>query len=331
MHNAFRIILTLLVATMMVACQAPIERLDKSFTECASCPESLASAICWTIDGKAYIAGGRDVRGEQRCDMWEYDPALDRWTHQGEMPIGKRVKGSACVVGDEVYIGLGFAGRVERDSSYLRDWWRYTPATGDWTRLADYPAANTDGAVCFTDGSNIYVCYGNTRYFERTVFVYSIADNRWTQMADNTRSKAYPKRALGCVGARCQGRFFLGTGFNQNSLNQWVELTPSDDGDIWQKRQPLPGKGRNSATAIATDDYIYVAGGRYYGGTVTDGMVHDDVLRYSPERDEWVYYGTLPCGQTENMISFTLGGKIYIGLGNDRSNQPINKLYCVEE
>ena len=93
-------------------------------------------------------------------DLWCYDPATDEWTKSGASPMRARVNATACVKDDKVYIGLGFQGKHGRDTSYLRDWWEFIPATNQWTQLADYPNEYTDRATCFVGENELYVGYG---------------------------------------------------------------------------------------------------------------------------------------------------------------------------
>jgi hypothetical protein len=39
----------------------------------------------------------------------------------------------------------------------------------------------------------------------------------------------------------------------------------------------------------------------------------------------------MPCGRAENMIAFTIDGKVYYGLGENEKGQLINTLYQIEE
>ena len=65
------------------------------------------------------------------------------------------------------------------------------------------------------------------------------------------------------------------------------------------------------------------------GGTLTTGMLYDDILRYDPEKDRWTRIGHLPDGGRENMTGWVIDGYLYIGLGNDRNNHPCAELYRI--
>ena len=119
----------------------------------------------------------------------------------------------------------------------------------------------------------------------------------------------------------------MGTGFYRYSLDWWAELV---DGTHWEKRTPVPGKTRTVAASTATDDYIYVSGGIHYGGVNTDGEVLQDIRRYDPQTDQWTYVGLFPKG-IMNHISFSIGKRVYFGLGETDDWKVQNTLYYIEE
>jgi N-acetylneuraminic acid mutarotase len=130
------------------------------------------------------------------------------------------------------------------------------------------------------------------------------------------------------VGASCQGRYFLGTGFNHGSLRFWAEWTPETQQFL--PRQQILGPGRNAATCCATDDYIYLIGGRHYGDTLTTGFFYNSIQRYSPESDKWEYVGNMPF-KAENMVAASVNGQLFIGLGETPDGNIQDCWYQIEE
>ena len=143
-----RYIVFLFVAMLFSACTKEPDT-GVVLHECAAMPSPRASSTCFVVDGQAYVFAGRDAEGHSLNDLWRYTPATDEWTNLGETPLSIRVNPTSCVVNDKVYIGLGFSGTYSQDSSYLQDWWEYTPATQEWRQLADYPNSYTDRATSF--------------------------------------------------------------------------------------------------------------------------------------------------------------------------------------
>ena len=317
----------ILICAVLTACNQEPE-LDVTLHQCEMVPfGGRACATTFVVNGQAYLFAGRDKDGVAQNDLWRYTPETDSWENMGATPLKQRVNATACVKDDKAYIGLGFIGRYGRDSCYLRDWWEYTPATGTWRRLADYPNENTDCATSFVGNDALYVGYGFSWQYHRDMFRYDIASGTWDSIDVNVSYKGYPVRSFGGTGCTCQGRHFMGTGYYGNSLNWWAELV---DGTHWEKRAAVPGKTRTTAATAATDNYVYLSGGHHYGGVNTTGEVLQDIRRYDPQTDSWQYVAVLPEGLL-NHISFTIGKRVYIGLGETKEWTLTNKLYYFEE
>ena len=290
-------------------------------------PSPRASATAFVIGEKAYLFAGRDSTGNSHNDLWRYSPETDSWEDMGPTPLAPRVNATACVSDGKVYIGLGFLGRYSNDSSYMQDWWEYTPATDSWKRLADYPNSYTDCATAFTGDGELYVGYGFCWNYRRDFFRYDIASDRWDSIDVNVSFHGYPSRSFGGTGCTCRSRHFMGTGFYKGSLNWWAELV---DGTHWEKRAVVPGKTRTLAASTATDQYIYLSGGIHYGGVNTTGQLLQDIHRYDPLNDSWSHVAVLPEGLM-NHLSFAIGRRVYVGLGEDKEWKVKNKLYYFEE
>lgn len=290
-------------------------------------PSPRASATTFVIDGKAYLFAGRDADGLSHNDLWRYSPETDTWEDLGETPLRARVHASACVADGKVYIGLGFIGRYSRDTSYLQDWWEYTPQTQQWKQLANYPNSYTDHATAFAGEGELYVGYGFCWNYRRDFFRYDIAADRWDSIDVNVPFHGYPTRSFGGTGCSCQGRHFMGTGFYKGSLSWWAELV---DGTHWEARKEVPGRTRTLAASAATKDYIYLSAGMHYGGVNTTGEVLRDIRRYDPQTDRWTFVATLPEGLI-NHVSFAIGKRVFVGLGETEEWQVTDKLYYFEE
>lgn len=314
---------------LLVSCtQTP--DFEMQLHECAPMPFKRASATCFIVDGKAYIFGGRDERDSVVNELWRYTPATDSWEDLGTTPLTSRVNATACVTDGKVYIGLGFKGGYFDKTSYLRDWWEYTPHTGKWKRLADYPNGNTDRATAFADEGELYVGYGFSDRYARDMFRYTIETDSWDSIDVQVPFLGNPPRSFGGTGCTCQGRHFMGTGYFGNSLDWWAELV---EGTHWEERTRVPGRTRTLAATAASDNYIYLSAGLHYGGVNTTGAVLQDIRRYDPVTDKWQYVAVLPQG-IFNHFSFAAGKRIYIG-GGETDETPdwpkTDKLYYIEE
>ena len=313
-------------AALFVACSDKPD-IEVTLHQGAPIPSLRACATAFVMNGQAYVFAGRDSLNNRLNDLWRYDPQSDTWTAMGETPLTPRVNATACTVGDKVYLGLGFNGRYGDENSYLRDWWEYTPQTNQWTQLADYPNEYTDKATCFVGEGELYVGYGFFWSYRRDMFRYSISENRWDSIDVQAGKFEKPTRSFGGTGCTCQNRHFMGSGYYRYSLNWWAELV---DGQHWEERTPIPGKARTLAASAATDSYVYIAGGLHYGGVNTTGDVLRDIRRYDPLTDTWQLALILPEG-LYNHCCFTIGKRIYAGIGEGLDEKLTPALYWFEE
>ncbi len=302
------------------------------FEACAPMHEARTAATAFVVGDAAYIVGGRTLSSDA-CkshpegypeNLWRYDAAANAWTDLGAVPFGRRVHATAQVVGDQVYVGLGFSGGIYNTSNYHRDWWRYTPATHTWLQLDSFPNDYTDACASFYLDGKIYICHGfGTFGYSRQICQYDIAANRWTLYDDNY--KRAPS-VISAIGAQVGDRCFLGSGWNADKLNvrQWYEFDPASDS--WHERQKLP-TGRVFAASTTDKQGIYVLGGRHFGGSLTTGKIYDEVLRYDIENDAWTLRGHLPNGARENAVAFTVGDRHFVGLGNDANEEILSDLH----
>jgi len=295
--------------------------------ECAVMPSPRAGASACAIGDKGYVFGGRDQNGRYLKDLWQYDSQSDTWSRINSFPGRARFKPLMAVYEDALYIGLGFAGgQAYDDSCYLRDLWKYTPENGQWTELAPALNHNVIGGVPYLTGQRLYMLYATGWSYTNEVVYYDLTADEWT-IVPSTGERA--ESCLGGAGAQCAGRCFFGAGVRKENLCQWYEVDL--EADRWSQRASFPGKGREACACCATNDCVYLFGGRYFGGEHTGGEVYNDYLRYSVAEDRWERCGAMPAGRKENMIAFTINGTAYFGLGEDENGQLTDRLYRIEQ
>ena len=314
-------------AMVLLGCESP--HMEYRMVGCASLPSPRAAATSFVVGDYAYVFGGRDSAGTYLNDLWQYDTQNDTWTSLGKTPLKERVNATACVHDGVAYIGLGFNGRYSNSTGYLQDWWAYDPSTNTWQPLSNYPANTTARAVSMVGDGELYVGYGFCWTYERDMYCYDIAEDKWEYIDVHLDRKAttFPTRSFGGVGTTCQGRHFAGTGFRAYSLNWWGEFLPEGK---WIKRKDVPGK-RTTASCAATEDFIYVIGGHHFGGVNTDGKVLADIQQYNPQTDTWQYIGQLPNGGRMNHVAFSVGKRVFVGGGENENLQVCGDFYCIYE
>ena len=316
----------ILLMVLLTACRGDVELEQVGLVALSPMPAPVAAASWWAYDNEIYVFGGRMQNGRYTNQHWKYTPSTDTWTQLDGCPLKARVSSSVCVLGDKVYLGLGYTGPIHRDPSYLRDFWSYTPTTKEWTRLADFPANTTVKNILFATDDAIYAVYGFYRQFTQDVYRYDIAQNTWEKLSIVTQGNV--PRAMDIVGATCQGRHFLGTGFNRGSLRFWAEWEPEKQ--QFTARKKILGAGRNAVACSATDECVYMLGGRHYGDTLTNGYFYSSIERYIPAHDQWEYVGNMPY-EAENMVAVGTRDAIYVGLGEKRNGEIQNNWYKIED
>lgn len=325
-HNSYIVLLLI----FLVSCTKEIE--NPLLVESLSpMPEARTSAAAFSINGKGYVFGGRSAKANATATLFCYDAETDTWSTINGVPLKARVHAAAATLGEHVYIGLGYNGSFYEQDSHLKDWWRYTPSTNTWAQMADFPTYDTNAAVCMVHGEDIYVCYGNNNldHTTRTVYRYTPGTNTWTELEDT--NGLFPSPAMACVGCTCQRRMFVGGGHRGESLRHWNELFVDNVSSTYEKRSTMPGSGRCLAAAGATENYIYIFGGRKFGGTVTDGIVYQDILQYDVANDKWTIAGMIPDCERENLVAITINGTVFFGIGNDKQNNIQNTWYKLHE
>lgn len=311
------VVFLLSVSLVVISCNsfkdAPYPEVQ--FEQKSSFPDGgRSSAVSFVINDKAYVALGRnDVL---KNDCYQYDPQLDKWKQVAAFPGIPRVNAVAATVDDEAYVGLGYNSDlgIYNADAILRDFWKYNPKIDAWTRLADFPASSTNKCIAFTFGQKIYVGFGfSGDKFERDIWQYNPESDTWTELPKNT---SIPSRSGGVACAGFDYAYF-GTGFNTHTLSDWWQFN-SRTYD-WKRLKNIPETGRTMAVAFSLEDRIFVGTGRFFQGTLTGGHLKEDLLEYDVQKNVWYHRGEMPNGGRENAVSFVVGGKAYIGLGENDS------------
>ena len=320
------IVFVVAVLTMMSCRNTP--EVEVRMRECAALPSGGRAAACaCSLNGKGYVFSGRDEKGHYLNDLWCYEPETDSWTCLGKAPMTPRVNATITAYGDKLYAGLGYSSlRAYNDTAYQRDWWEYSPSSGEWKRLADFPNANTVAALSFAIGDKLYAIYGFGYNFTRDICRYDVASDSWEELPDHPDR---PNRNFGGRGTWLNGLYYYGTGYATYSMNHWYVSDIVTE--KWERCSPVPGKGRQFCACTASAKYVYLFGGRHFAGDLTGGEVFDTYLRFSPDQNQWEWCNRMPCGRAENQIAFSIDGKAYVGFGENEKGEIIDRLYRVED
>ncbi len=322
----YTLILLSISVLLTTGCEADPPEVTVNFVKKTSMPgNGRASAVSFAVNGKGYIALGRDANSVQLNDCWEYDPSTDSWQQKSSFPGIARVKATAVILNGRAYIGLGhnnYSG-VYNSNSCLKDFWVFTPETDSWRKLADFPSNFTDACVSFVYNDEIVVANGFSESgYGGEIWKYRPDDDRWYRLKNFEGQWRF-----GGVLCANEQHIFFGTGFGIGNLNDWWEYLPQSDS--WKKLRAMPDKGRVNGVSLTIDNRYFVATGRHFGGNIGRGHLKSDVMEYDPRKNSWHKAGELPDGNRENAVAFVIDGRGYIGLG-ENDNKVLNDFWSFE-
>ena len=312
---------SLLTSLLLVSCEnfsdSPYPAV--SFEKKASLPvNGRSSAVGFAINGKGYVALGRNSTGQSLNDCWKYDPVNDSWTEVAPFPDSARVKAVAAVVNGKAYVGLGFyqekANGMNNEAGILKGFWMYNPETNKWTKKANFPSISADACVSFVIKNDIYVGSGfDGLGFTSNYWKYNTLSDSWVRLNNFTGGDR-----TGGVSCSDSTHIYFGTGYDTTNKNDWWEYFPQSDS--WIKRKSMPDNGRVNGVALTINGRYFVSTGSHFGGNYTGGHLNSDIAEYDAIRDVWYERGNIVASGRENAISFTINGKGYIGFGENDTN-----------
>jgi hypothetical protein len=213
-----------------------------------------------------------------------------------------RAKAVQFTIDNTVYLGLG-----KNSDSIFNDFWKYTPTTDEWTRIASFPGEARSGAVAFALGNKGYVGLGYIEggwdpdtYFN-DFYSYNPQNNTWTKVAD------FAGTARGeAVSFVIGDTAYVGTGTDANGQTKdfWKYTAQQNR---WTAISAFTGDKRTSATAFVVNGKGYVTGG-FYVDDYSNQL--SDMQEYDPATGKW----------TEKIfadgILLSFNNAAAIGLGN---------------
>jgi N-acetylneuraminic acid mutarotase len=200
--------------------------------------------------GKIYCMGGvlaEHTEGNDTvCEV--YDPQTHSWKTGTPLPVGISLA-SANVIGDEIYVVLGYPNRTLTQV--------YNPATDTWTTRSPMPVFQN--GACTVCGDKLYAFggYYNTSFegasYHMVTQIYDPTSDSWSL------GVAPPKEFYVCSTAATSGfmapkSLYVFTGGNQSNLIY------NPDADTWGYGAVIPTARVNCGVAVV-DDQIYVIGG----------------------------------------------------------------------
>jgi formylglycine-generating enzyme required for sulfatase activity/N-acetylneuraminic acid mutarotase len=164
-----------------------------SWSQGRNLPIELGWPMVTVYDGLIFVFGGMRNGAVSTDQAWSYDPAADAWSPQVPLPV-KAMNGVAIAVTDSIYVGLGYQRTDQSPEGVVKnfhEFYRYSPADKNYTRLADAPEGACYAAVGSYEG-RIYVVHGaeyETGFKKMEDYgwadgalKYDLAEDAWTKL-----------------------------------------------------------------------------------------------------------------------------------------------------
>lgn len=215
-------------------------------------------AAGFSADGKGYIGWGLDKDYLVDSLFYRYDPNDDTWT-AFSIPdtIPARYGPISFVFDDsEVYLGAGSTPTLG-----LNDFYRFSPATNEWERKADFGAGPRRNAISFSIGDYGYAGLGDSLLHSEFFFNSRPTDDFWRY--DPQRDEwlllgSFPGGDRNFMsGGSLNGKGYLSFGFQDGNL-YFSDIWEYDPGaNLWRQLENFPGGDRGLSIGLASSKGIY--------------------------------------------------------------------------
>jgi N-acetylneuraminic acid mutarotase len=224
------------------------------------------------------------------------------WVEKSGLPAPGRHRSTALTCGNRAYVGLGHVNSIV-DVLY-QDWWEYDPGSDTWSQKANYAGGLRYHATGFTIGNYMYVGTGRdpSATLHTDFWKYDPANNTWTSVSPLPG----PARR-GAVGFEIAGNGYVGTGSYYADFYKYNPVSNS-----WTAIASIP-TGRTSAVGMSLN-------GKGYCGTGDVGGNSADWWEYNPAMNTWTQKANLPGLPRMEACGFTLGGRCFVGTGDNYSS-----------
>jgi N-acetylneuraminic acid mutarotase len=133
------------------------------------------------IGGKIYVSGGVIGDEYESRSLYRYNPTTNVWTRKHDLPAPSYY-GITGVIGERLYVLTGLCVWVSVCPDG-KGFWRYDPATDNWTSLPTPPSGHAGGAGAVIAGK-FYVVGGGPvdDPAGKELDIFDPATNRWTTL-----------------------------------------------------------------------------------------------------------------------------------------------------
>jgi N-acetylneuraminic acid mutarotase len=240
------------------------------------------------------------------------------WVQLPDFPGTKRDDGIGMIIDGKAYFGTGL-----QEWNLTIDFRVLDLATNSWTSIPTMPLTKERQYACAFPGPQSFYVFGGDGVGGalNTLFVFSVPNNTWTEMA--------PKPGLGLIGSHAMsfGDKVIITGgkFQDGSINREVwQYTISSDS--WVQKGPFPFVPvvRGSAAAVGGKGYLLF-------GIDSANNYRRELYSYDPTTDQWVALTNFPLPKGRAYAAMQpFGNKLFVFGGIDDQNNFYDDSYYLK-
>lgn len=275
-----------------------------------------SAAVCFVIDGKAYITTGNDGNstglGPNLNALWYYDDTQSNWFKVLEAPFpGKgRYYAVAFAVNGKGYVGGGYDG-----TTIFNDFYEYDPATKKWKPIADFPGEARYGAVAFSGNGKGFVGSGKDQSKEmKDFFSYNPQTNQWSveqSLPGIKRANAFTFT----IGDDA----YVGGGINNAAIQTdfWKFNTKTG---AWTRLNDLLRTKKDSKYDYNVSRQLasaFVLGNKGYVVAGNAGGPLGTTFSYDPNIDAWDDHQSIGGNARQSAIAFSIGNRGFLTTGQN--------------
>jgi len=274
-----------------------------------------SSAVGFSIGNRGYIGTG--VSGSFLNDFWEYNSFTETWSQKTNFGGDPRRDAVGFSIGVKGYIGSGLDG-----SNAKKDFWEYDPISDSWSHVTDCAGVERYRAVGFA--------VNGKAYFGTGLGLFGLTGDFWEydpgpilsgfpiMVVEPTSINEY----LLVGGSSSQNMEIANEDLTGEILNYTIGENPEVD---WLSAAPASGAitGPGSEDISVNFDASGLSGGTYTTELIVSGddpLNPSQVVGITLVIQPWSQKADFAGAAREAAVGFSIGGKGYIGTGEDGEN-----------
>ncbi len=276
-----------------------------TWTKKADMPIGRFQLSASAVNGRIYVIGGCNTKGDYPSGVEEYDPVRNKWTEKNDMPTTREGL-STCVVNGKIYALGGYGQGQPIEFSTVEE---YDPVKDKWTKKANMPTERAYFSARAVNGK-IYAIGGwRSADAISKVEEYDPIADKWTERPD------MPATRYGFSAEAVNGKIYVIGGCPLGWLNEDLAFGNGGVLSTVEEYDPMSGKWTKRADMPTARMFLTtsVVNGRIYaiGGTDDKWNILSTIEEYDPMKDIWTKKTDMPTARCWTSSS-AVSGKIYV-------------------